>query len=193
MKLTPKQQRFVDEYLIDLNLTQAAIRAGYSRKTAHVIGQENIKKPAVAEAIAARQQSLQQQTGITRDRVLRELAAIGMSDIRRLYDENGNLRPIHELDADTAASIAGIETDEIYGPNTDQGREVIGQTRKVKRFDKTRALELLGRHLGLWQENKPPENVGPGLTVIVQQAVQVGEGPAAKGRVVVSLPAPESA
>ena len=72
-KLTPKQQRFVDEYLIDLNATQAAIRAGYSPKTAQQMGTENLSKPVIAEAINEAQQERQKRTLVTQDDVIRGL------------------------------------------------------------------------------------------------------------------------
>lgn len=71
MKLTPKQMRFVDEYMVDFNATQAAIRAGYKAKTAHVIGAENLRKPKIAEEIARRQKDLQRRTEVTQDRVVK--------------------------------------------------------------------------------------------------------------------------
>ena len=72
-KLTPKQQRFVDEYLIDLNATQAAIRAGYSEKTAYSIGDENLKKPEIKKAVEQAQQERQKRTLVTQDDVIRGL------------------------------------------------------------------------------------------------------------------------
>ncbi len=80
-RLTPKQARFVDEYLIDLNATQAAIRAGYSKKSAYSTGQENLKKPVVAEEIRKRRDFISQELQITQERVARELARIGFADI----------------------------------------------------------------------------------------------------------------
>ncbi|MFD1165208.1 terminase small subunit [Sphingobacterium daejeonense] len=84
MALTDKQQRFVEEYMVDLNATQAAIRAGYSQNTAHSIGAENLIKPEIQEAIQKRKQELSDQTGITAERVLKEYAKIAFSDIREL-------------------------------------------------------------------------------------------------------------
>lgn len=74
MALTPKQKLFVDEYLVDLNATQAAIRAGYSEKTAYSIGNENLMKPEIAKAIQNAQQKRQERTEITQDRVVQEIA-----------------------------------------------------------------------------------------------------------------------
>lgn len=76
-KLTPKQQRFVEEYLVDLNATQAAVRAGYSAKTAHAIGRENIHKPAIAAALQAQRQALSERTGRTVEVIMAEIQRIG--------------------------------------------------------------------------------------------------------------------
>ena len=79
--LTPKQQRFVEEYLIDLNATQAAKLAGYSEKTAFRIGTENLHKPAIQVAIQEALQKRSDRTEITADSVLRELAVLAFSDM----------------------------------------------------------------------------------------------------------------
>lgn len=84
--LNPKQQRFVDEYLVDLNATQAAIRAGYSVDTAGAIGHENLKKPDIQLAITEARKLQQERTGITADKVLLEIASIAMADARELVE-----------------------------------------------------------------------------------------------------------
>ena len=82
--LTAKQQRFVEEYLVDLNATQATIRAGYSPKRANMIGYENLRKPEIAAAISAAQEERSRRTGITADRILQRLWAIATADPRDL-------------------------------------------------------------------------------------------------------------
>jgi phage terminase small subunit len=150
-KLTPKQERFVREYLIDLNATQAAIRAGYSRKTANEIGYENLRKTEVQEAINSAMQERARRTEITADRVLRQLARLGFYDIRKAFTEDGRLKPIHEIDDDTAAAIASIEVQELWeGRGGD--REHIGRLHKVKFADMKGSVELLMRHLGLFKD-----------------------------------------
>jgi phage terminase small subunit len=107
--LTPKQRRFVAEYLVDLNATQAAIRAGYSTRTARAQGSENLTKPDIAAAVAdgqARQLAQAKLTAVaTKEAVRRQIDG----DIRRLFDEHGNLRPIQSLSAEDAALIAGFD------------------------------------------------------------------------------------
>lgn len=155
MALTPKQRRFVDQYLVDLNATQAALRAGYSEKSAEDIGRQLLRKTPVADAVARRMKDREKRTEITQDKVLRELAKIGFSDIRKIVKwgetelrisdgEDGDLMPYHglalvdssEVDDDTAAAIAEVS----------QGREGL----KVKLHDKKGALVEMGRHLGLF-------------------------------------------
>ncbi|KAF4559206.1 terminase small subunit [Pseudomonas sp. CES] len=158
MALTAKQQRFVDEYLIDLNATQAAIRAGYSKKTAQVQSARLLSNVMVSAAVAKGMESRATRTGITQDMVLRELAKIGFSDIRKVVrwgetmvrmadaDDEGaeDMVPYHglalidstEIDDDTAAAIAEVS----------QGRDGL----KVKLHDKKGALVDIGRHLGMF-------------------------------------------
>ena len=83
-KLSPKQERFVHEYLVDLNALQAAIRAGYSKDTAGAIGHENLKKPEIQAAIAKARQEQQERTQITADSVVKELAQVAFADARDL-------------------------------------------------------------------------------------------------------------
>lgn len=147
-KLTPKQQRFVEEYLVDLNATQAAIRAGYSAKTAEWIGPQLLGKTHVSDAVAERMKAREERTHITQDRVLQELARIAFFDIRRLYREDGSMKAPHELDDDAAAVLSGVEVLEEFAGNGDE-RTLIGFTKKAKVWDKGSALTLAMRHLGM--------------------------------------------
>lgn len=148
MALTAKQRRFVDEYLVDLNATQAAIRAGYSAKRADAIGYENLRKPEIADAVSAAMKDREKRTHITQDRVLQELARIAFFDIRKLYTDDGRMRLPHELDDDAAAVLSALDvTEEFQGKGED--REQVGYTKKAKVFDKGSALTLAMRHLGM--------------------------------------------
>jgi phage terminase small subunit len=144
MALTAKQRRFVDEYLKDLNATQAAIRTGYSQKTARQMGAENLSKPVIQAAIAESMADRSSRTGITADRVLQELSRLAFLDIRKAFNADGSLKPLHELDDDTAAAVAGMDVVEIGS-----GDSVVGVTKKIKLSDKKGALELVMRHLGM--------------------------------------------
>ena len=107
--LTPKQERFIAEYLKDLNATQAAIRAGYSAKTAVAQGPRLLGNVEVAKALAARQSKQLETADLSAARVLEELRRLAFADIRAVFDENGNLRPIHTLTQEQAACIGGFE------------------------------------------------------------------------------------
>lgn len=156
-KLTPKQEQFCQEYLIDLNATQAAIRAGYSEKTAQEIGSENLSKPIIQNRISELQLSLQTKTGITQARVLEEFAKIAFFDIRKIYGDDGQLLPISEIDDQSAAAICGVES---YEEKAQAGEEefVTGVVRKVKITDKIKALENLGKHLGIYGKDNSQQN-----------------------------------
>lgn len=111
--LTEKQKRFVAEYLIDLNATQAAIRAGYSPKTAYSQGSENLRKPEIINAIQKGQDKLADKHEITKDRIAAELAKIAFSDLRNAAQWNADgvtLLDSQDLDDDTAAAISEVTT-----------------------------------------------------------------------------------
>lgn len=145
MKLTPKQQRFIDEYMVDLNATQAAIRAGFSAATASVQGCELLKKPKIREAIDIKMAELAKRTGINAERVVRELAK--MAFVNPLDVINVDLATIKEgINDDDAAAIASVKVKRIP---TEEG-DII--EREIKLSDKTRNLELLGKHLGMFTE-----------------------------------------
>lgn len=169
--LTAKQQRFVEEYLIDLNATQAAIRAGYSERTAYSQGQRLLKHVEVAALLQAKREEQSKRTEITADRVLQELARIAFFDPRKLFDHNGNIKPVQEWDDDTAAVLAGIEAVEEFAGRGDE-RELIGYLKKAKVWDKKGALELLGKHLALFTDKvEHSGSIGtPELRVVVKRA-----------------------
>lgn len=148
MGITAKNQRFAEEYLVDLNATQAAIRSGYSPKTAGVQGFELLKKPQIAEFIRKKQEKRAIRTNITADRVLQELGRIALFDPRNLLNADGSPKPINELDDDTAAVLAGMDISEEY-EGSGEDRKFIGYTKKMKFADKVGALTLAMRHLGM--------------------------------------------
>lgn len=152
-KLTPKQKRFIEEYLVDLNATQAAIRAGYSEDSAAVIGCENLIKPniqaAINEAVAERSKKVE----VTQEMVLRELAMIAFVDIRQAFDADGFLLPIKDMPENVARAVAGMDLSSrvIEGTDPDSERQVLHEDlKKLKLIDKKGSLELLGRHLKLF-------------------------------------------
>lgn len=150
--LNAKQQRFVDEYLTDLNATQAAIRAGYSEKTARFIASENLAKPNIAAAIQAGRDKTANKLEITRERVMREYARLAFVDPRDFYNADGTLKNVPDMDADTAAALVGFEVDELFAGSGADAIE-IGQTKKIKWSDKKAALDSINRMMG-WNQDK---------------------------------------
>ena len=168
-ELNARQKRFVDEYMIDLNATQAAIRAGYSKKTAYSMGQRLLKNVEVQAEIERRRKALEVRSGVTQERVLQELAAVAFSDagdfaqVTRVKLPGTNIMvkgvsvvETRKLSAAQRAAIAGIK----------QGRNGV----EVKLLDKLRALELIGKHLGMFeveQETKKDTSLMEALLKVV--------------------------
>jgi len=158
-KLNPKQQQFALEYIIDFNATQAAIRAGYSKKTAGSIGSENLEKPEMQAAIQQAIEKRSQRTGITADRVLNELSIIAFSDMKDYVhiDENGSVGLIpfddERMPEGASRAVSGIkETRRIIGSG-EGGKEITLEVRQeYKHHDKVKCLELLGKHLGILKD-----------------------------------------
>ncbi len=168
--LTAKQKLFVSEYLIDLNATQAAIRAGYAEKHAAVIGHENLRKPNIASAIHAAMGKREARTEITQDRVLAEYAKIAFLDPRQFFDAAGALIPVSKLPAEVAAALSGMDVSTVKLSDGD-----FEQTKKIKLADKKGALDSIARHLGMFTD-KSDVNVSGNLTVeIIRFGVESGK------------------
>lgn len=143
-KLTDKQQAFVHEYLIDLNATQAAIRAGYSVKTANEQGARLLTNVSIQEAISKAMAERSKRTGVNQDRVVLELAKIAFVKMTDVVDSNGKIK--QGASADDLSCIESIkykESDNEFGGSVE---------REVKIASKLKALELLGKHLGMWND-----------------------------------------
>lgn len=144
-KLTAKQKRFVEEYLIDLNATQAAIRAGYKVDNARQTATENLAKPYISEAIEKALAERSRRTGISQDRVIQELAKIAFVNIRDVVNDDAEIL----INADEA-DLAAVESLKVKIIPTKSGEN--GIEREVKLSSKLKALELLGKHLGMWND-----------------------------------------
>lgn len=143
-KLTPKQKRFVAEYMVDLNATQAAIRAGYSEKRASEIGYQLLQKTTVQAEIRKAMADREERTGVTQDWVVQELYKIAHADRGGIAKVVGGVRVVltdtDELDDEQRAALVGVEATK-FGI-------------KVTTCDKLKALELLGRHLGMFTDKQ---------------------------------------
>lgn len=143
-KLTDKQKKFVKEYLIDLNATQACIRAGYSPKTAMEQGYQLLQKTSVQEAIAKAMAERSKRTGISQDRVIQELARIAFVKITDVVDSDGEINTNASDD-----DLACIESYKVEDSDSVNGSS---SKREVKLASKIKALELLGKHVGMWND-----------------------------------------
>lgn len=176
--LSAKQLRFVEEYLVDLNATQAAIRAGYSAATAKQQGSRLLTNDDVAAAIVAGRESRAERTSITADQVLQELARIGFADIRQVVNwRTGVLTSIEDDDGEThlvhCNDVALVNSSDIPDEAAAAIAEV-SQTKsgalKVKLHGKLPALVKLGEHLGLFRPapaEKPKGKVADGHAALL--------------------------
>lgn len=146
-KLTPKQQRFCEEYLIDLNATQAAIRCGYAEATANREGSRLLSNVDIAAAIEAAAGKRLQKAEITGERVLNAIAEIAFGDIRKMFGPDGDLKRPEDWDDETAAAVAGLEV-----VTVNRGEGVVEHVAKIKRADRLRALDMLARHHALYND-----------------------------------------
>lgn len=151
MSLNEKQEIFVREYLVDLNATQAAMRAGYSERTAHSQGQRLLKHVEVAAAIAAAQDKRAERVAFDADRVLLEIGRIATSDLRRAFNDDGGLKNPSAWDDDTAAAISSVKVVTRRAPGGGEDAEVEYVT-ELKLWDKNSALDKAGKHLGMFRE-----------------------------------------
>lgn len=173
MKLTPKQQRFVEEYLVDLNATQAAIRAGYSARGATVRGSQLLANRKVADAVAAEMAKRSEQTGINAAWVLRRLAAEAEADVRDLFDEDGNLKPVHRWpEIWRKGLVSGIDVERLFD-GRGENREQIGTVTKIRLSERIRRLELIGKHVNVNAFADRHEHSGPGGKPISVETARV--------------------
>lgn len=147
MSLSAKQQRFVEEYLVDFNATQAAIRAGYSPRSADSQGSRLLKNRKVSRAIQERMAELSRRTGVTAERIMQELARIAFLDPTKVTDVNtGKVLP--DASPDDRAAIASVKVRR----STSESGDMV--EREVRFADKIRALELLGKRFGMWTDKQ---------------------------------------
>ena len=151
--LTGKQALFIQEYLVDLNATQAAKRAGYSEKTAAFTGAQNLRKPLIAQHLQRALDARAKRVEVQADDILRELLRIATVDLRQAFDESGQLKSIHDMPEDVSRAISGLEAEELF-EGRGEDKERVGRIHKVKFWDKPRALEMLGKHLAMWIDRR---------------------------------------
>ena len=146
--LTAKQEAFCREYMLDLNGTQAAIRAGYSNRTAKVQAARLLSNANVSEYLKTLIDKRAEKTEIDADWVLRRLAQDATADVADLYDESGSLKSVHDWPiAWRTGLVAGIDTAQERDGQDAEGNPQFVTVRKVRLADRTKLLELIGKHI----------------------------------------------
>jgi phage terminase small subunit len=172
-ELTPKQQRFVEEYLLSLNGADAVRKAGYKVRRPDQQAHELLRKPEIAKAIQAAKAQRSERTKIDADWLLRRLAAEADADIAAIFNDDGSVRAVSEWpEVFRKGLVAGIESFEEYEGRGDERRPV-GMVRKIKLADRTKHLELIGRHIdvGAWRDKVQHDlgEVGPDWRALLRQ------------------------
>lgn len=150
-KLDPKHRRFVIEYLKDQNASQAAVRAGYGKKNCDVTGPRLLGYVGIRAAIDAKLKEIEDKVIADKQDVLRELSRLMKSDIREVVTDKNDLIDIKSLPDDIARCISSIEIDALY-EGSGRDRVQVGETKKIKFWDKTKAAELIGKHLKMFTD-----------------------------------------
>lgn len=171
--LSPKQQAFVDQYLVDLNATQAYLRAGYrcSEETARRNGHKLLTNTDIQAFVAERMADRAKRTEIDQDRVVLEIARLAFSDVRKLFDGN-RLKRMDEIDDATAAAISSVKV------STRQvGEGEVEHVAEIKLWPKTPAIEMAGKHVGLFGADNAQKNPGVSLAEVLDKAFGFGTIP----------------
>ncbi|MCP4612080.1 MAG: terminase small subunit, partial [Planctomycetes bacterium] len=159
----------IEILLKDLNATQAAIRAGYSKKTARSIASENLTKPDIQKKLRELIQQQTVRTQIDADKVIKEAGRVALADVRLAFNKDGTIKDIHDIPEDLGRAISGIEVEETYeGKGKDQ--VWTGYIKKIKFWSKDKQIEVLMKHLGLFREDN--KQVGQTLASAVHQALK---------------------
>lgn len=170
--LTAKIKRFCQEYLLDLNATQAYRRVYKNVKSdnvAAVQAHKLLRNAKVQTLISELQKKEAAKFEVTREEIIRQYYRFAFQDIRKYYNEDGSLKPIHKLDDDAAAALAGVEVDELFA-GVGENRVKIGETKKIKRWDAPKALDGLVRMLGFEAPKKFEHEVSKGFIEFLKAA-----------------------
>lgn len=160
-KLTDKQELFAREYLKDLNATQAAIRAGYSEKTAQMQSSRLLSNVMVQDCIAALKAERNEEVGIDAAYVLRRLVEIDQMDVLDIMTDDMSIKPVSQWPASWRRYLSGFDLADMF-EGRGEDREMVGILKKIKWPDKVKNLELLGKHVDVqaFKENIKTEQTG---------------------------------
>lgn len=155
MEINEREKRFCKEYIAcKFNGTQAAINAGYSKKTARNIASQNLTKLHIQQYLAELLKKSTEKAGldVSLEKTLVEITRLAFVDHRNFFDENGNLKPVHELDDNTAAALAGFEVMEEKSGDGKGKQTTIGHIKKIKTYDKNKSLEILAKYFKMFSD-----------------------------------------
>jgi phage terminase small subunit len=155
MALNDKQKRFCEEYVVDLNAKQAAIRSGYSTNTAENQASRLLTNVKVQEFVKELQQALSEKTGITAERILQELADIGFHNIKDFINGGNSVLELKRLDKRKTSAISSVKTT-VRG--SQEGTETVTE---IRMHNKITALELMGKHIGLFEKDNSQKKSDP--------------------------------
>lgn len=165
-KPTLREERFPYEYLIDLNMAKAAERCGYRGKTSEVLRNcaiRLLRKESVQKKLQELVQAQKDKLTIDAEMVIRELHHIATVDVQDAFNSDGTLKPVNEMPEYIRRSISAIEVEELFS-GVGENKTWIGYTKRVKFWEKTKSLEMLGKHLKLWIDKLPKDEEKKGDT-----------------------------
>ena len=159
-KLTDKQQRFCEEYVVDLNATQAAIRSGYSKRTANEQAARLLAKVSIQEYVSELKSKLSYKTEISAEKIANEFRKLAFSSIAHMHNSWISRKEFEELTDDQKASIESIKTRTRTYLDTKKGIPQPAEIEEIqiKLYDKQRALENLGKHIGFYEADNEQRN-----------------------------------
>lgn len=160
MKLTAKQEKFCQQYIICLNASQAAVEAGYSSKTAGAIGHENLKKPEIAARLQELMIAAQERTEITLDAVIREITNVALVRESEFYNDDGSVKKLSELTKEQTAALSSYTIRTIKDGKDSEGNQQYLETPVFSAQDKMKALDMLMKYFGAYSSDGTPGGVG---------------------------------
>lgn len=174
--MNTKKSRFAQEYIIDLNATKAAVRAGYSEKTAYSIGQRLLKNVEVQAEIQRLMSQRVERTEVDADYVVNRLIEIDQMDVLDIMDDAMSLKPVSEWPKSWRQYLSGFDLADMFEGSGDD-RKMVGILKKIKWPDKIKNLELLGRHLGVFKDKLEVTgpNGGPVNLSTEERAAKISE------------------
>ena len=168
-------KRFAEKYFETLNGSESALYAGYSSKTSAEQGYQLLKREDIQQYLSELRKKEAKKHNVTKERLIEEYAKIAFFDIRDIYNEDGNLVNIKDLDSKSAGAIASIKSFEEYETDKAGNKNLIGTNKEVRVFDKIRALQDLGKHLGLFEKDNEQKKSEVNINLSKEKIKQISD------------------